>query len=61
MKRTDLERHLHEQGCLFLREGGRHTIWWNPGNRKVSSIPRHREVNDFTTRKICRDLEVTTP
>ena len=61
MKRADLERHLRQQGCLFLREAGRHTIWWNPGNRKVSSIPRHREVNDFTARKICRDLEVPPP
>jgi mRNA interferase HicA len=61
MKRVDLERHLRDRGCAFLREGGRHTIWWNPSNRKVSSFPRHREVNDFTARKICRDLEVPTP
>jgi len=61
MKRLDLERHLRKQGCLFLREGGRHAIWWNPANRKVTSLPRHREINDFTARKVCRDLEVTEP
>jgi predicted RNA binding protein YcfA (HicA-like mRNA interferase family) len=61
MKRTDLERNLRRQGCQFLREGGRHSIWWNPANRKVSSIPRHREINDSTARKICRDLEVPEP
>lgn len=61
MKRADLERHLRQQGCEFLREGGKHAIWWNPVNRKVSSLPRHREVNDFTARKICRDLEVPPP
>jgi len=61
MKRTDLERNLRRQGCQFLREGGRHSIWWNPANCKVSSIPRHREINDFTARKICRDLEVPEP
>jgi len=22
MKRTELLRHLHEQGCVFIREGG---------------------------------------
>jgi mRNA interferase HicA len=61
VKRADLERHLRDHGCHFLREGGKHCIWRNPTNRKVSSIPRHREVNDFTARKICRDLEVPTP
>lgn len=25
---------------------------------KVSTVPRHREINDFLARKICRDLEV---
>lgn len=61
MKRADLQRHLRKQGCRFLREGGKHSIWWNPANRKVSSLPRHREINDFTARKICRDLEVLEP
>ncbi|MDD9865896.1 MAG: type II toxin-antitoxin system HicA family toxin [Verrucomicrobiales bacterium] len=60
MKRSDLERHLRKQGCGFLREGGRHAIWWNPENRKVTSIPRHREINDFTAKKICRDLEIAS-
>jgi len=61
MKRLDLEKNLRQHGCQSLREGGRHSIWWNPANRKVSSIPRHREINDFTARKICRDLEVPEP
>jgi len=58
VKRIDLERHLRAHGCEFLREGGKHSISWNPANRKVSSVPRHKEINDFTARKICRDLEV---
>jgi mRNA interferase HicA len=28
---------------------------------KVSTIPRHREINDFLARKISRDLEVPEP
>ena len=26
--------------------------------RKVTTVPRHREINDFLARKICRDLEI---
>ncbi len=61
MKRLDLERHLREHGCRFLREGGNHAIWWNPTNRRSTSVPRHREVNDFTARKLCRDLGIGEP
>jgi len=56
MKRTDLIRHLEKCGCRFLREGAEHTVYVNPSVRRSSSIPRHREVNDFLARKICDDL-----
>jgi predicted RNA binding protein YcfA (HicA-like mRNA interferase family) len=61
MKRIDLIRHLEKHGCEFLREGGNHTIYVNRGARKVSTVPRHREIIEFTARKICRDLEVPQP
>ena len=58
MKRLDLLRYLEVHGCRFLREGGNHTVYFNPEKRKVSAIPRHREINDFLARKICKDLGV---
>ncbi len=58
MKRTDLLRHLERYGCEFLREGGNHTVYVNRAVRKSSSVPRHREINEYLARKICRDLEV---
>jgi predicted RNA binding protein YcfA (HicA-like mRNA interferase family) len=61
MKRRRLLRHLQEQGCELLREGGRHSIFWNPPTRRTSSVPRHAEVNDFLARKICRDLGIPEP
>jgi mRNA interferase HicA len=61
MKRVDLVRHLETHGCEFLREGGRHTIYVNRVAQKSTSIPRHREINDFLARKICRDLQVPEP
>ena len=61
MKRLDLIRHLERHGCEFLREGGNHTIYVNRSRKRVSSVPRHREVLEFTARKICRDLEIPRP
>lgn len=61
MKRKDLVRHLEAYGCELLREGGSHTIYINRAARASSSVPRHREVNDFLARKICRDLQVPEP
>ena len=61
MKHRDLIRHLERYGCEQLREGGRHTIYVNRNARKTSAVPRHKELNDYLARKICRDLEVPDP
>ena len=61
MKRRDLIRHLRSHGCEFLREGGKHTVFVNRGKRKSTTIPRHREVNDYLAQKICKDLDVPKP
>jgi mRNA interferase HicA len=61
MKLRDLIRHLEKNGCEFLREGGNHTIYVNRAAQKVSAIPRHKELNDYLARKICRDLQIPEP
>jgi predicted RNA binding protein YcfA (HicA-like mRNA interferase family) len=58
MKRLDLLRHLERHGCALLREGGRHSVYVNRAARKSSTVPRHREINDYLARKICKDLEI---
>ena len=58
MKRVDLIRHLQERGCELLREGANHSVYVNRSAGKATAIPRHREINDFLARKICRDLDV---
>lgn len=58
MKRLDLIRHLERHGCALLREGGRHSVYVNRTTRKSSTVPRHREINDYLARKICKDLEI---
>jgi len=61
MKRQDLIRHLEQYGCLFHREGAKHTVYINPTAQKCSTIPRHREIIIFTAKKICRDLDIPLP
>jgi len=61
VKRVDLIRYLESHGCELLREGGSHSVYVNRKSRKTSTVPRHREINDFLARKICRDLEIPEP
>jgi len=61
VKRIDLVRHLESHGCRLLREGGSHSVFWNAATRKVSTVPRHREIKEYLARKICRDLEIPEP
>jgi predicted RNA binding protein YcfA (HicA-like mRNA interferase family) len=61
MKRRALIRHLENHGCLLLREGIKHTIYWNPPVRKTSSVPPHTEIPEPLARKICKDLDVAEP
>ena len=61
MKRIDLIRHLEACGCYLLRDRGEHSVYVNLANDQTSAVPRHREINDFLARKICRDLGVPEP
>jgi len=61
MKRRDLLAHLELHGCVFRREGGRHTVYLNPATNRTSTVPRHREINEHLARKICRDLAIPEP
>jgi len=61
MKRRDLIRHLEAHGCRFDRDNGKHTVYVNPATRRTASIPRHREINNFTARGICRQLGIPAP
>ncbi|MCB4791319.1 MAG: type II toxin-antitoxin system HicA family toxin [Elusimicrobia bacterium] len=58
MKRKELVYYLRIHSCVLLREGKRHSVFVNLNNDKVSTVPRHKEINDFLAKKICRDLEI---
>ena len=61
MKRNDLVKHLRRQGSQLLREGRSHSVWVNPANQQQASLPRHREINEYTARAICRQLGIPEP
>ena len=61
MKRRLLIDYIVSNGCVLLREGSRHTIFYNPNTKRTSSVPRHYEINDYLAKKICKDLGIPEP
>jgi predicted RNA binding protein YcfA (HicA-like mRNA interferase family) len=61
LKRRDLIHHLEKHGCELLREGAKHTVYVNRREKKVSTIPRHREIDENLVKKICKDLGIPKP
>lgn len=61
MRRIDLVKHLLKNGCVFIREGGKHSVFFNPSTKRISTVPRHKEINDFLAKKIFRDLGTAEP
>ncbi len=58
MKRNEFLKHLRKNNCYLLREGGRHSWYCNETNGKRSAVPRHPDINDLLTKKICKDLGI---
>lgn len=58
MKRKELVKHLTETGCVLEREGRKHAVFYNPITNRSATVPRHREINTFTARAVCRDLGI---
>lgn len=61
MKRRDLIRYAEKNGCEFLREGGDHTVYVNRKEKRVSTIPRHREIDEYLAKRVCKDLGIPLP
>ncbi len=62
MKRRELVRHLEAHGCYLLKEGSKHSRFVNLGEpSRQSIVPRHREIDDFLARAICRQLGIPPP
>jgi predicted RNA binding protein YcfA (HicA-like mRNA interferase family) len=49
---------LRKHNVEKLRQGGEHTIYVNPANGKTAAVPRHNELDRFTTKRICDLLDI---
>lgn len=58
MKRNKLIAHLKKQGCILIRNGANHDIYYNPLNAKMSAIGRHLELDNLYCKMICKQLEI---
>ncbi len=56
MRRRFLIRRIEKMGCELLREGGNHSIYVNRRQKKVTTIPRHNEIDDNLAKRIFKDL-----
>ena len=56
MKRRALLRRITEEGAVLVRNGSEHDWYRNVITGKMSAVPRHREINEYTARSIIRDL-----
>ncbi|MSQ14882.1 MAG: type II toxin-antitoxin system HicA family toxin [Dehalococcoidia bacterium] len=61
MRRRDLLEHLQQAGCQLVRESGEHSIWGSPSIGHRASIPRHREIPNYTAERICKQPGVPSP
>jgi hypothetical protein len=61
MKRLKLLKHLHDNNCVFLREGANHTVYISRITNKKTSVPRHADIDERTAIKICFQLDIPKP
>lgn len=61
MNYAELTRRLIDLGFEYRRTGkGSHEIWWHPGRKLYTAIPRHgsKDIKKGTLKKILRDLGI---
>ncbi|MBI3549969.1 MAG: type II toxin-antitoxin system HicA family toxin [Elusimicrobia bacterium] len=58
MKLRDLIKHLSQNGCVLVREGGKCSVYSNPATNIEVNVTRHPEMADFAARKICKQLGI---
>ncbi len=61
MKYREFVRHLKRYGCYLLRQGAKHEVWCNAINGNVTMVPRHKTLDRFLCKGICKQLEVPAP
>jgi hypothetical protein len=58
MNRKNFIKYLYENKCVFLKEGAKHSVFFNPLSGRSSTVPRHNELDSNLAKKICTDLGI---
>ncbi len=58
MKRKDLIRHLHKQGCELLMEARGRWVWVNPASHLQAAVQPHGEIGDCEAHAISRQMGI---
>jgi predicted RNA binding protein YcfA (HicA-like mRNA interferase family) len=62
LTRRNLVRHLETHGCYLLKEGAKHSRYVNlAAVTRQATVPRHRQINDYLVRAICRQFGIPPP
>jgi len=56
MKRKEFIKGLLIGGCVLLRPGSRHDIYFNPHTGLQQPVPRHTEINNILAKHIRKYL-----
>ncbi|MDR0322628.1 MAG: type II toxin-antitoxin system HicA family toxin [Treponema sp.] len=56
MKRGALIKILKNNGCIFIKHGGRHDQYMQPRTGKTDQVPRHPKISEETAKSIIRNL-----
>ena len=56
MKKKDLERLVKGLGAELVSQGRGHEIWKSKSGKKFT-IPRHKEINEYTAKQILKQAE----
>jgi mRNA interferase HicA len=52
MKRREFVRGLEQDGCVLLRPGSGHDIYFNPATGLKQPVPRHTELDNGPAKHI---------
>ena len=56
MNRKEFIRQLIQDGCVLLRTGANHDIYYNTANKKKQPVPRHKEIDNQLAKHIRKYL-----
>lgn len=58
MKRKELIKSLVRSGCILIRHGEKHDIYFNTKNGRKAPVPRHTEIKNTLCELINKQLGI---